>query len=162
MKEDGQVLRECIGQILWWSRAFIEEMNMESQDRRSTSTTTAAFNFNEDILLGDTIRARNMKVCKEEDELESMEQSGSKGYMGTERTSCHISGVDGLPLLLKKRKYRMAQHVTKEKDVRRIGSSRVEKVFLAKVKEQLQSSRCSKRCLKKLDVGAVLIKWFKA
>ena len=28
--EDGQVLRECIEQILRWSRTFIEEMNMES------------------------------------------------------------------------------------------------------------------------------------
>ena len=30
MNEDGQVLRECIGQILRWSRTFIEEINMES------------------------------------------------------------------------------------------------------------------------------------
>ena len=62
--EDGQVLRECIGQILWWSRTFIEEMNMESQERRSTSTTTTTFDFNEDILLGDTIRARKYKSAK--------------------------------------------------------------------------------------------------
>ena len=30
INKDGQVLRECIGQIVRWSRTFIEEMNMES------------------------------------------------------------------------------------------------------------------------------------
>ena len=160
--EDGQVLRECIGQILRWSWTFIEEMNMELQERRATSTATTVFDCNEDILLGDTIRTRNMEVCDEEDELESMERSGSEGNMGTERTSSRISGVDGLPLPLKKRKYKMAQCVTKEKGAWRIGSSRAEKVFLAKVEEQLQSSRCSKECLKKLHAGAVLMKRFRA
>ena len=71
--EDGQVLSECIGQILWWSRTFLEEMNMESQEKRSTSTTTAAFDVNEDILPEDTIRTRKMQDCKEEDILESMD-----------------------------------------------------------------------------------------
>ena len=160
--EDGYVLRECIGQILQWSRTFIEEMEMESQKRRSTNTTTTAFDFNEDILLGDTIRATTMEVCEEEDEMESMEQSGSEGNMGIERTSCRISGVDGLALPLKKRKYRMAQCVTKEKGARRIGSSRAEKVSLANVEEQLQSSICSKGCLTKLDAGVVLMKRFRA
>ena len=160
--EDGYVLRECIGQILQWSRTFIEEMEMESQKRRSTNTTTTAFDFNEDILLGDTIRATTMEVCEEEDEMESMEQSRSEGNMGIERTSCRISGVDGLALPLKKRKYRMAQCVTKEKGARRIGSSRAEKVSLANVEEQLQSSICSKGCLTKLDAGVVLMKRFRA
>ena len=114
---------------------------MESQERRATSTATTVFDCNEDILLGDTIRIRNMEVCDEEDELESMERSGSEGNMGTERTSSRISGVDGLPLPLKKRKYKMAQRVTKKKGARRIGSSRAKKVFLAKVEEQLQLSR---------------------
>ena len=160
--EDGQILRECIGQILRWSRTFIEEMHMESQERTTASTTTGAFDFNEDILLGDTIRATNMEVCEEEDEMENMEHLVSEGNMGTERIRSRISGVDGLPLPLKKRKYRMAQRVIKEKDVRRIGSSGAEKIFLAKVEEQLQSSICSKGCLQKLDAGAVLMKWFKA
>ena len=160
--EDGQVLRDCIGHILRWSRTFIEEMNMESQQKRSTSTTTAAFDFNEDILPGDTIRARNMEECKEQDEPESMERSGSEWNMETKQTTCRIFGVDGLPSSLKKRKYRMAQRVTKEKGARRIGSSRAEKVSLANVEEQLQSSICSKGCLKKLDAGAVLMKRFKA
>ena len=159
--EDGQVLRDCTRQILRWSRTFVEKMNMESQERRSTSTTTTAFDFNEDIVLGDTIKTRNMEVCKEKDELESMERSGIEGNMGTEQTSCRISGVDGLPLPLRKRKYRMAQRMTKEKGAWRIGSSRAEKVSLAKVEEQLQSSRCSKGCLKKLDAGAVLMKRFR-
>ena len=107
-------------------------MNMESQERRSTTTTTVAFDFNENILLGDTIRATNIEDCEEEDELESMEQSGSEGNMGKKQTICRISGVDGLPSTLKKRKYIMAQRVRKEKGARRIGSTRVEKGFPCK------------------------------
>ena len=84
MNEDGQVLRDCIGQILRWSRTCIEELNMESQER-STSTTNAAFDFNEEILPGDTIRARNMEDCKEKDELKSMKRFGSEGNMGTKQ-----------------------------------------------------------------------------
>ena len=104
---------------------------MKSQKRRSTNTTTVAFDFNEDILLGDTIRARNMEVCEEE----NMEQSGSERNMETKQNNSRVSGVDGLSLPLKKRKYKMAQRVTKEKGARRIGSSRAEKVCLAKVEE---------------------------
>ena len=159
MNEDGQVLRECIGQILRWSRTFIEDMNMESQERRSTSTRTAAFDFKEDSILGDIIKVRNMEVCEDD---ESMQRSGSEGNMGTKQTSSHICGVDGLLLPHKNRKYKMAQRVSKEKGPRRIGSSRVEKVSLANVEEQLQSSICSKECLKKLDVRAVLMKRFRA
>ena len=64
-----------------------------------------------------------------------MERSGSEGNMGTKQSCCRISGVDGLPSILKTRKYRMAQRVRKEKGARRIGSSRAEKVSLANVEE---------------------------
>ena len=56
----------------------------------------------------------------------------------------------------------MVQRVTKEKGAWRIRSSREEKVSLANLEEQLQSSICSKGCLKKLDAGAVLMKRFRA
>ena len=56
----------------------------------------------------------------------------------------------------------MNQRIQKYKGVRRIGSSRAKKVSLANVETQLQSSICSKGCLKKLDVGAILMKWFRA
>ena len=135
---------------------------MESQEKRSTSPTTAIFDFNKNILFGETIRETNIEDCKEEHEFESMERSRSERNIETKQTSCHISGVDGLPSTLKKRKYKMAQHVRKEKGTRRIGSTGAEKVFLANVEEQLQSSICSKGCLKKLDARAILMKWFRA
>ena len=50
----------------------------------------------------------------------------------------------------------------KEKGTWRIGSSRAEKVSFANVEEKLQSSICSKGCLKKLDARAVLMKRFRA
>ena len=124
MNEDGQVLRECIGQILRWSRTFIEEINMESQERRLTSTANAAYAFNEDILPGHTIRARNIEDCEEDHEQESMERSRSEGTMRTKQSSCPLSRVDGLPSTLKKRQYRMAHRVRKEKGPQRSGSSR--------------------------------------
>ena len=50
----------------------------------------------------------------------------------------------------------------KEKQPQRIGSSREEKVSLANVQHAMQSSICSKGYMKKLDAGAVLMKWFRA
>ena len=91
-----------------------------------------------------------------------METYGSAGHMGNEHTTCSISGVDGLPSSLQKRKYRMSQRVRKQKGARRIGFSRAGKVSLANVETQLQLSICSKGCLKKLDARAVLMKRFRA
>ena len=134
---------------------------MVLQGSRS-KTTTHAFDFNDDILPEDTIISRNMQDCKEEDEFESMDPFGTQGNMVNEHTTCSIFGVDGLPFSLLKRKYTIIQHVRKEKGAQRIGSSRIEKVSLANVQEQLQSNICSKDCLKKLDAKAVLMKRFKA
>ena len=103
-----------------------------------------------------------MEDCEEDHEQESMGQCGSEGTMGTKQTNCPLSRVDGLPSTLKKRKYRMALRVRKEKGARRSGSLRVEKIILVNVKEHLQSSICSKGCLKKLDAGVILMKRFRA
>ena len=162
INKDGQVLRQCIGQILRWSRSCIEAITMVSQGSRSETARANVFDFNEDILPKETIISRNMEDCKEEDELESMDPYGSEGHMENKHTTCSISGIDGLPSNLQKRKYRMSQRVQKEKGARRIGSNRAEKVSLANVETQLQSSICSKSCLKKLDAGAVLMKQFRA
>ena len=160
--EDGQVLGECIGQILRWSRSCIEAITTVSQGSRAEIGRADVFDFNEDILPKETIISRNRQDCEDEDELESMETYGSAGHMGNEHTTCSISGVDGLPSSLQKTKYRMSQRVRKQKGARRIGSSRAGKVSLANVETQLQSSICSKGCLKKLDAGAVLMKRFRA
>ena len=159
--EDDQILRQCIGQILQWSRSCIEAITPLSQGSRSEPVRVDVFDFNEDILSKETIIPRNMQECEDEDELESMDHYGTEGHMGNEHTTCSISGVDGLPFTLQKRKYKMSQLVQKQKGARRVGSSQAEKVSLAQVETQLQSSICSKGCLKKLDVGAVLMKRFR-
>ena len=131
--EDGQVFGQCIGQILRWSRSCIEAITMVSQGSRAEIGRADVFDFNEDILPEETIISRNMQDYEDEDELESMDPYGIAGHMGNEHTTCSISGVDGLPSSLQKRKYRMNQHVWKQKGARRIVSSRVEKVSLANV-----------------------------
>ena len=91
-----------------------------------------------------------------------MDQAGNEEIMTNAQTTYSVSGVDGLPSTIPKRKYTMTKRVRKDKRPRRIGSSRVEKVSLANVQQDSQSSICSKGCLKKLDAGAVLIKQFRA
>ena len=76
-----------------------------------------------------------------------MDPSRTEGNMANEHTTCIISRVDGLPFNPPKRKYTMTQRVRKEKEPRRIGSSRAEKVSLANVQQDLQSSMCLKGCL---------------
>ena len=111
--EDGQVLGQCIGQILRWSRSCIEAITTVSQGSRAEIGRADVFDFNEDILPKETIISRNRQDCEDEDELESMETYGSAGHMGNKHTTCSISGVDGLPSSLQKRKYRMSQRVRK-------------------------------------------------
>ena len=146
--EDGQVLRDYIGEIVRWSRSFIETIDMVPDGSRSKTRTSEAFDFNEDNLLKKTIISGNMEDSKEVDEFESMDPSGTQEIMTNAQTTCNISGVDGLPPNLPKKKYTMTKRVKKEKRPRRIGSSRAEKVSLANVQQDLQSSICSKGCLK--------------
>ena len=151
--EDGQILGQCIGQILRWLRSCIEAITTVSQGSRAEIGRVDVFDFNEDILPKETIISRNRQDYEDEDELESMETYGTARHMENEHTTCGISGVDGLPSNLQKRK---------QKGARRIGSSRAEKISVANVETQLQSSICSKGCMKKLDAGAVLMKRFRA
>ena len=92
------------------------------------------------------------------DECENMGRARNEEIMTNAQTMCSISGVDGLPSTIPKRKYKMTKRVRKDKRPRRIGSSRAEKVSLANVQQDLQSIICSKGCLKKLDAGAILMK----
>ena len=61
-----------------------------------------------------------------------------------------------------KRKYSTTKRIGNNRGERKIGSSRAQKVSLASVEEDLKSSLCSRECLKKLNVGAILMKRFKA
>ena len=113
--KDGQVLRECIGKIVRWSRSLIEAIDMVPDGSRSKNRTSEAFDFNEDSLLKETIISENMEESEEVDEFESMDPSGNEEIMTNAQTTCSISGVDGLPSNLPKRKYTMTKRVRKEK-----------------------------------------------
>ena len=160
--EDGQVLRDCIGKIVRWSSSFVEPIDMVPGGTRSKTSTSEAFDFNEDNPLKETIISRNMVDCEELDEFQSLDPSGTEENMENAQTTCSISRVDGLPSNLQKKKYTMTERVRKKKQQQRIGSSREEKVSLANVQHDMQSSICSKGCMKKLDAGAVLMKRFRA
>ena len=160
--EDGQVLRDWIGEILRWSSNFVEPIDMVPGGTRSKTSTSEAFDFNEDNPLKETIISGNMTDCEELDEFNSLDPFGTKENIANAKKTCSISRVDGLPSNLQKKKYTMTEHVRKEKQQRRIGSSREEKVSLANVQYDMQSSICSKGCMKKLDAGAVLMKRFRA
>ena len=73
-----------------------------------------------------------------------------------------VCGVDGLAPSVPKRKYATTKRVGKNRGERKIGSSRAQKVSLVSVEHDLNSSLCSRECLKKLNVGAILMKRFKA
>ena len=137
-------------------------MNMVFEGSKLETTTTATFDFNEDIFPGESIISQNMPDCEEEDDLVNMDPDNPEQIMGNDQFTCTIFGVDGLPSSLQKRKYTMSQRIRKEKEARRIKLSRAEKVSLANVENRLQSSICSNGCLKKLDAGAVLMKRFRA
>ena len=105
--QDCQLLRQCIGQIVKWSRSFMEAIDMVPKGSRSKTTTVEVFNFNDDILLEEKIISRNMQDCKDMDELEIMDPSGIEETMANAHTTCGISGVDNLPCSLPKKKYTM-------------------------------------------------------
>ena len=113
--EDGQVLRDCIGEIVRWSTSFIEPINMVHGGTRSKTSTNEAFDFNEDNPLQETIISGNMADSKELDEFQSLDPSGTEENMAKTQTNCSISGVDGLPSNLQKNKYTMTKRVRKEK-----------------------------------------------
>ena len=159
--EDSQVLRECIEEIVRWSTSFIEAIDMVPEATRAKTRTDETFDFNEDIHLKETNISRNKEDCEEVDEFENMDPSGNEEIMANAQTTCSISGVDGLTSNLQKRKYTMTECVRKEKRPRRMGYSRAKKVSLANVQHALQSSICSKGCMKKLDAEAVLMKKFR-
>ena len=130
----------------------------------STHNTPVAeeFNLNEDMLCKNRNRfdERNQSLHEHVGEEEnSIEISGHGVRAGTKFS---VFGVDGLARNVPKRKYSSTKRVGKEKEERRIGSPRAQKVSLANVERDLKSSLCSRGCLKKLNAGAILMKRFKA
>ena len=159
--EDGKVLRECIGEIVRWSTSCIEAIDKVPEATRAKHRTTEAFDFNEDNHLKERIISGNIEDCKEVDEFERMDPFRNEEIMENAQTTCSISRMDGLKSTHQKREYRRTKRVRKEKQPRRIGSSREKKVLMANMEHAMQSSICSKGCMKKLDARAVLMKRFR-
>ena len=160
--EDGQLLTESIGQTVRWSRNAVQVIDNVVLNCTRNTPMAEEFNFNEDILCMNRNRydERNQSLHEHVGgEESSVEISGERV-----RTCAKFSvfGVDGLAPNVPKRKYCSTKRVAKEKGERQIGSSRAQKVSLANVERDLKSSLCSRRCLKKLNAGAILMKRFKA
>ena len=82
---------------------------------RARIRASEAFHCNEDILLKEAILSGTIEESEEVDEGENMGRAEHEENMTSARTTCSISGVDGLPSTIPKRKYRMNKRGRKEK-----------------------------------------------
>ena len=154
-------MRECIGQAVRWSRNAVHQIDHIALNTARNAHMADQFNFNEDILCMNKEKFDKRNHCLDEHVggEESSPTISAKRVHACIKFS--ISGVDGLEKDVPKRKYSTTKRVAKDKGKRRIGSSRVEKISLASVERDLKLSRCSKGCLQKLNVEAILMKRFK-
>ena len=160
--EDGQLLTESIGQTVRWSRNAVHVIDNVALNSTRNTLVAEEFNFNEDMLCTNRNRfdERNQRLHEHVGGEESSVEITCDGVHAGTKFS--VFGIDGLARSVPKRKYSSTKRVAKEKGERRIGSSRAHKVSLANVERDLKSSLYSRRCLKKLNAGAILTKRFKA
>ena len=160
--EDGQVLKECIGQTVRWSRSAVQGLKNVALNAARCTPMPDHFNFNEDMFCmnGNKLEKRNESQNEHVGGEESSLEISAEGLHACATFS--VSGVDGLAPNVQKRKYSKTKRVTKEKGERKIGSPRAQKVSLASVERDLKCNLCSRGCLKKLNAGAILMKRFKA
>ena len=153
--EDGQLLRECIGQIVQWSRSAVHGLKNVALYVARCTPMSDHFNFNEDMFCmnGNKLEKRNESQDEHVGGEESSLEISAEGLHACATFS--VSGVDGLAPNVQKRKYSKTKRITKEKGERKIGSSRAQKVSLASVEQDLKSNLCSRGCLKKLNVEAI-------
>ena len=122
--EDGQLLTECIGQTVRWSRNAVHVIDNVALNSTRNTPMTEEFNFNEDML------------CMNRNKFDERNQSLHE-HVGGEGNSIEINGegvsegakfsvfgVDGFAPSVPKRKYSSKRRVAKEKGERRIGCSR--------------------------------------
>ena len=146
-----------------WSRSAVHATD------NVPKTTTPSIPMEEELDFSDEIcypnknnaERRNQSMHKhlcQEQRPEEMNKEGSHVSSAT----CTMFGVDGLAPKVPKRKYCKIKRVAQHRGDCRIGSSRAQKVSLARVQNDMQSSVCSKGCLKKLNARAILMKRYKA
>ena len=141
-----------------WSRSAVHGLKDVALNAARCTPMSDHFFFNEDMFRMN--RTKLEKRNESQDEHvggeESALQISAEGLHACDTFS--VSGVDGLAPNVQKRKYCKTKRVTKEKGERKIGSSRAQKVSLASVECDFKSNLCLKGCLKKLNVGAILMK----
>ena len=160
--EDGQLLRECIGQTVRWSRSAVHGLKNIALNAAHCTPMLDHFNFNEDMF------CMNANKLEKRNESQDEHVGGEENSLEINAEGLHacdtfsVSRVDGLAPNVQKRKYSKTKRVTKEKGERKIGSSRAQKVSLVSVELDLKSNLCSRGCLQKLNARAILMKRFKA
>ena len=160
--EDRQVLKECIGQTVQWSRNAVHGLQNVVLNITHNTRMVDQFSFNDNMLCMNGIKfdKRNQSLDEHGGGEESSVEISAKGLHACAKFN--VFGVDGLAPNVQKRKYSMRKQAAEDKGERRIGSSRAQKVSLARVERDLKSNSCSRGCLKKLNEGAILVKRFKA
>ena len=116
--EDGQLLRDCIGQTVRWSRNAVHVIDNVALNTIRNTPMAEEFNFNEDLL------------CMNRNKFDERNQSLNE-HVGGEESSVEINGervrtcakfsvfgVDGLAPSVPKRKYSSTKPVAKEKGER--------------------------------------------
>ena len=122
--KDGQLLRECIGQAVRWSRNAVHRIDHIALNTARNAHMADQFNFNEDILCMNKKKfdKRNQSLDEHVDGKESSLPISTERVHACAKFS--ISRVDGLEKTIPKRKYSTTKRVAKDKGERRIGSSR--------------------------------------
>ena len=153
--EDGQVLKECNGETLRWSRNAVHGLQNLALNITRNTHMADQFSFNDDMLCMNRNKfdKRNQSLDEYGGGKESSIEISAKGLHACTKFS--VSGVDGLAPNVQKRKYSKTKGVAEDKGERRIGSSRTQMV---RVERDLKSNSCSRGCLKKLNVGTILVK----
>ena len=161
--EDGQVLKTCFGKIVRWLRSAVHVINNVPEGTTPSIPTEEEFDFNDDMCNPNKTNAerRNQSLHQHLGQEETPKEL-NRERADVSAATCTIFGVDGLAPKVSKRKYCKTKRGAQHRGDCKIGTSRAQKVSLARVQNDMQSSLCSKGCLKKLSAGVVLMKRYKA
>ena len=146
-----------------WSRSAIHAIDNVPEGTTPSIPTEQEFDFNDDMCNPNknSTERRTQSMHQHPGQEETPEELSREGS-DVSAATCTVFGVDGLAPKVSKRKYCKTKRGAQHRGDRKIGTSRAQKVSLARVQNDMQSSLCSKGCLKKLSAGAVLMKRYKA
>ena len=161
--EDGQVLKTCLGEIVRWSRSAVHTIDNVPARTTPSIPTKQEFDFEDDMCNPNknSTERRTESMHQHLGQEETPEELNRVGA-DVSATTFTVFGVDGLAPRVSKRKYCKTKRGGQPRGDCKIGTSRAQKVSLARVQNDMESSLCSKGCLKKLSAGAVLMKRYRA